>query len=86
MHKLNDIISDVIGGMIPSQESESCEICTLKQSAVNFLVTQKKLSCPLQIQQIKQIDNQTDLELFLQQFTLSTEELLNIYRSSYGTI
>ena len=86
MDKLNGIISSVIGGMIPDQPVQQNSICSLKKAAVKFLVTSKRLTCPLQIQQIEQIDNQTDLEFFLQQFTLSTEDMLNIYRSSYGTV
>ena len=87
MNKLNSIISDVIGGMIPQQQtSDSNSICVLKKAAIQFLVVNKKLTCPIQIQQIEQINNQTDLELFLQQFALSSDDLLNIYRSSYGAI
>lgn len=86
MDKLNGIISSVIGSMIPEPNVQHNSICSLKKAAVRFLVINKKLTCPLQIQQIEQINNQTDLELFLQQFTLSTEDMLNIYRSTYGTI
>ena len=87
MNKLNDMISDIFSGMIPTEtQHDGSGICNLKKAAVNFLVIHKKLTCGAQIHQLQQIDNQTDLELFIQQFNLSTEEILNIYRNSYGTI
>lgn len=86
MDRVNSIISDVIGSMITPPVEDQNNICALKKSTIQFLIINKKLTCPIQIQQIEQIDNQTDLEMFLQQLALSTEDILNIYRGSYGTI
>jgi hypothetical protein len=84
MNRVNDIISSVLTTMSPTQSvSPGNNLCCLKKAARNFLISNKRINCPIKLKQLNSIDTQDNLELYLQQFALSDSELLDIYRSSY---
>lgn len=86
MNKLNNLVSDSFAVMIPNDVhgDSGASICKLKQSAIRFLVTNKKINSNMDIQQFKCIQTVEQLEMFLQQYALSNDELLSIYRACFN--
>ena len=86
MDKLNNIVSDSFAVMIPNDvgDDNDASLCKLKQSAIRFLVTNKKINSSMDIQSFKCIQTIEQLEIFLQQYALSNEDLLSIYRACFN--
>ena len=78
MDKLNTLISDSFAVMIPNDVhgDSDASLCKLKQSAIRFLVTNKKINSNMDIQSFKCIQTVEQLEMFLQQYALSNDEVL----------
>ena len=86
MDKLNTLISDSFAVMIPNDVhgDSDASLCKLKQSAIRFLVTNKKINSNMDIQSFKCIQTVEQLEMFLQQYALSNDEVLSIYRACFN--
>ena len=85
MDKLEKLISDTFTIMIPvvSDTQPDNGICSLKKSAIKYLVSVKKITCRMELNRFKQIQTAEQLEMFLQQYQLDDSELLSIYRDNF---
>ena len=85
MNRLDNLISDTFAIMIPMMRNDHQDdgICTLKKSAIQYLISQKKITCRLEVERFKQIKTAEQLEMFLQQYQLDDSDLLAIYRDCF---
>jgi hypothetical protein len=85
MTKLEKIISETFAVMVSQgQQSESDNnICGLKRSAVKHLVSQKKITDKMELSRFNQIQTGEQLEMFLQQYAITDNDLLSIYRDFF---
>ena len=87
MKSLDDILSSAFSVMIPQAVMQSNKpdigICSLKSAAVQYLVDQKKITEKFDVDKFNDINTIEQLEFYLQQYSLTDSELLNIYRSAF---
>ena len=90
MRSLDDILSTAFAVMIPQSITEpdipeAPSICALKAAAVKQLIDQKKITCQFDIDKFNDINTVEQLEFYLMQYELTDTELLNIYRTAFGS-
>lgn len=85
MDKLDRLISDTFTIMMPlvSEIEPDVGICGLKNSAAQYLINNKQITCKIELQQFKQIKTVEQLEMFLKQYQLDDSDMLAIYRDNF---
>lgn len=85
MSKLENMINETFAVMISRDQPVKPDnnICGLKRSAVKHLVSQKKITDRVEMARFNQIQTGEQLEMFLQQYAVTDDDLLSIYRNFF---